>query len=328
MATVTVAGHVCVDLRPGLPGPPRVDPGALLAIGPLSLSVGGVVGNCSRVLSALGDTVVAHGCIGSDDVGRICRSRLERLPGVRADLVETDAPTSYSVVIEPPGHDRAFWHCAGANELFDGRSVPVAEGSLTHLGYPSLLPRLTQSGGDALVHLLERIRTGGAACSLDLAAVPQDCVLSPSQWSRLFARALPLTDVFCPSWDDLAGALSATSRAFTPAAALDVALHALDAGAGIVLVSAGSHGFLVATGPKVRMQLLAERLGIDASAWADFRGWFTPKDARPVEKTLGAGDTLKAAFCHALVHGLPPADAASFANSVVSRHVHGERIAG
>jgi len=51
---VIVGGHLCLDLVPALSGPPVIQPGRLVQVGPLALSAGGCVGNTGLTLASLG----------------------------------------------------------------------------------------------------------------------------------------------------------------------------------------------------------------------------------------------------------------------------------
>ena len=66
-------------------------------------------------------------------------------------IVSDPEVTSYTIVISPPGHDRSFLHCPGANETFTAADVPyeqLAGVRLFHFGYPPLMPRMYADGGE------------------------------------------------------------------------------------------------------------------------------------------------------------------------------------
>src|SRR4029078_13500129 len=91
------------------------------------------------------------------------------------------APTasrrSYSIVISPPGLDRSFLHCPGANETFGAADVPddaLAGARVFHFDYPQIMPRIYADGGAELRDLLARVRAQGTATSLDLCQFDPD----------------------------------------------------------------------------------------------------------------------------------------------------------
>src|SRR5919199_1198759 len=151
MGSAVVAGHVCVDLIPELPVVPPNVPGELVEVGPLGLSAGGCVANTAAGLAALGAEVEAVGDAGDDELGATL-VRMLAARGTRSDQIRLleGRSTSYSVVVQPPGRDRSFWHHVGANAEFDGSAVRLDGADLLHVGYPSLLPRLIADGGAAL----------------------------------------------------------------------------------------------------------------------------------------------------------------------------------
>jgi sugar/nucleoside kinase (ribokinase family) len=68
---VVVAGHICLDLAPALESPPAVEPGRLVAVGPLALSPGGCVSNTGLALAALGVPSQLVADVGTDELGRV-----------------------------------------------------------------------------------------------------------------------------------------------------------------------------------------------------------------------------------------------------------------
>ena len=50
MTTVLVAGHLCIDVTPGLRGMPGLDPGGLVEVGPARVALGGCVANTGLAL--------------------------------------------------------------------------------------------------------------------------------------------------------------------------------------------------------------------------------------------------------------------------------------
>ena len=117
MPDVVVAGHVSFDLFPVLHGPVVLEPGRLVVAGPVRLSTGGVVANTGLALHRLGVDVRLIGRVGADVFGRAVLDALrEQDPALAAHVVVCEGEaTSYTLVFNPPGVDRSFVACAGAN---------------------------------------------------------------------------------------------------------------------------------------------------------------------------------------------------------------------
>jgi sugar/nucleoside kinase (ribokinase family) len=300
MRSAVVAGHVCVDLVPELPGVPGNAPGELLEVGPLRMSAGGCVSNTAGDLAELGADVSAVGDVGDDELGstfvRMLAGRGTRTDGIRRLAGHS---TSYSVVVQPPGHDRSFWHHVGANAGFDGSAVEVAGADVLHVGYPSLLPGLTAAGGAALEALLKRARRAGATTSLDLAVLDPASAAARLDWGALLGRVLPLVDVISPSIDDVRTALGGGDG---PA---DAARRLVGMGAGVALVTAGPAGLHVAGASQDRLAGAGSLLAGRAAAWAGFEA-FAPAHEVRVCTTLGAGDAATAGLLAGMLAGEEP----------------------
>ena len=172
-AEVVVAGHVCLDVIPVLSGPAGLEPGRLLEIGPAEMSTGGAVPNIGLSLHRLGVPVRLMGKVGDDLFGSAVLEALRaRDPELAADMVVGAGEiTSYSIVISPPGVDRSFLHCSGANDTFtadDVRYDELASARLFHFGYPPIMRAMYADGGSELRRMLARARDAGPAISLDM----------------------------------------------------------------------------------------------------------------------------------------------------------------
>ena len=187
------------------------------------------------------------GDAGDDALGALLVELL-RARGAATDQVRLrdGCSTSYSLVFEPGGEDRSFWHHVGANAEFDGTAVDLAGAGLLHVGYPSLLPALIAHGGGPLAALLERAKADGLTTSLDLAVIDPASPAARVDWPALLARVLPLVDVFSPSIDDVRTALHLDAGA-EPAELRDLARRLLDLGPAIVMLTAGPAGLQLGT---------------------------------------------------------------------------------
>lgn len=321
MFRVAVAGHVCVDLTPQLSATAEIRPGHLVDVGSLAIAPGGCVSNTGGALADLGAQVTISSSIGDDHLGSVLRDLLQQR-GVdsRGVLVEQDASTSYSIVIEKPGENRSFWHHVGANADFDGSKVVLDGSDVLHVGYPPLLPALSAGDGHHLVNLFSRARSLGVTTSLDMAVVDPQSAAGAVDWSRFLAAVLPLTDVFSPSIDDLTSALRMDPTIVDPA---ELSQDLVKLGAGIVMLSLGEHGMLLSAAGTDRLMHGGAIVSPLASAWADARVSAPPVPVERIVTTNGAGDAASAGLLLALSLGMDPARALSAAATVAAARVQG-----
>lgn len=327
MASIVVAGHVCLDLTPTLEGAPAVHPGALVEIGPLVATAGGSVANTGGVLVDLGVEVRAHADAGDDALADVLVARLLERGIDGSGIRRAPGATSYSIVLQAPGRDRTFWHHVGGNAAFDGRGVRFAGEALLHVGYPSLLPALARDDGAPLVALFRRARDAGLATSLDLAVVDNPDDSSRSLWRAVLDSVLPETDIVSPSHDDLQSALG-VARPRDDRAVVDAARELVARGAAIAVVSAGARGLALATGADERFARAGAAVAALGPSWRD-RTEFLP--ARPVEaprSTNGAGDAATAGLLAAVLAGAEPREAVARAAETAARLIEGARLNG
>ncbi|PHP53492.1 carbohydrate kinase family protein [Actinomyces ruminis] len=314
---IVFAGHICIDLTPSLDALPPIEPGRLSSVGALGMSLGGAVGNGTRTLAQLGGRPAAVAAIGDDALGDLCEQLL-RAQGVgEVSLARRrDASTSYSLVFQPRGSDRSFWHHTGANEAFDG-AVELPVGGALHIGYPAVLPGLVADDGRPLRTLLRRAREQGMLTSLDTVYCPEDFPLDATGWERFFRAVLPETDLFCPSWEDITSTFSITSPP-TPDAVTTWAERFLAWGARIVLITTGPDGGLLRVGkvPQDRGRFRTEDWDGTNTAFA------APKVARVVT-TNATGDTFKTAFLYRALGGAAPGAAIEFARTATAYRLRG-----
>ena len=327
MRSAVVAGHVCVDLTPELPTLPASRPGELTEVGPMRVSPGGCVANTGGDLTALGATVHVVGDAGDDELGAALVQMLATR-GMRTDQIRRlpGRSTSYSIVLQPPGRDRAFWHHVGANAAFDGSDVDLSGAGLLHVGYPSLLPALTASGGVALEALLTRARAAGVTTSLDLAVLDPASPAAALDWPALLARVLPLVDVLTPSIDDVRTALHLDADP-GPAGLLELARRLVGMGAGIVMLTAGPAGLALSTADAARLAAAGALLADPGrqDEWSA-QEHFTPTLPVEVRTTLGAGDAATAGLLYGLLADLDPVAALQLAAQTAATRVSGEPI--
>lgn len=214
-ADIVIAGHICLDVIPAIQGNQQgiglgelLLPGKLVEIGPAVLSTGGAVSNTGLALHRLGFPVKLMGKIGDDPFGELIMKILKGHGEALAEgmIVAPGESSSYSIVISPPGIDRIFLHCTGANDTFasgDVTAESLQNAKLFHFGYPPLMRRMFEDGGAELERLLSKVKAQGLTVSLDLARPDPESPAGQADWQAILERALPYVDVFLPSFEEI-----------------------------------------------------------------------------------------------------------------------------
>ena len=332
-----VAGHLCLDILPSLEHLPRgqfsaiFQPGRLVQVGAARFATGGAVSNTGLALHRLGVPTWLVAKVGDDPFGQIVRAIIAGRDVRLTEGIVTDpaAMTSYSVIINPPGVDRIFLHCPGANDAFGPADVPdhlLARAVLFHFGYPPIMRRMYERGGVALVDLLRRARASGATTSLDLSFPDPSSDSGRADWRAILAAALPYADLFLPSVEELLFMLRRDSyeqlsargdlvAQLTPDLLSAVSAELLELGAKIVVIKLGDRGLYLRTGGLASIEALGRARPTDWAAWAGRELW-APCFRADVAGTTGAGDTTIAGFLNALLRGLNPYDTVTAAVAV------------
>ena len=314
---IVVAGHICLDVIPTFPEhtgkfETLLVPGKLVNVDPAVIATGGTVSNTGLTLHRLGIPTTLMGKIGKDAFGEAVlhylRTHADSLTG--GMILADDEPTSYSIVISPPGVDRIFLHCPGANDSFCADDVDMAtlEGTkLFHFGYPPLMRQMYLNEGAESLRLLQRVKNGGITTSLDMAYPDPDSEAGQVDWERVLGKVLPYVDVFLPSFDEILFMLDrprfqAYQENEESALAIDAELlsvltgRLLDMGAAIVGLKLGSQGFYLRTTPSVeRLRRMGANTPPDLSGWIG-RELLAPCFQANLVGTTGAGDCTIAGF--------------------------------
>ena len=324
---VIVAGHICIDITPEMPGHSVKEagdflvPGKLVSVGNADIHTGGVVANTGLAMKFLGADVSLLGKIGDDSFGSMIESITGEHGASEGLIKKTGESTSYSIVLAIPGVDRIFLHNPGANDTFSSDDIPgdaLKDTALFHFGYPPIMKRMYENDGEELVRIMKMAKEAGTATSLDLAAVDPGSGSGKADWEKILLRVLPYTDIFVPSIEELGYMLDrnmykrvrekAGNKDFTEALSLKddilpLAEKCLSAGAGIVLLKCGAPGMYYCTAGEERLKEISLRIGIDIKEWADKKGF--EKSFRPdrILSGTGAGDTSVAAFLTAMLNG-------------------------
>jgi len=337
MLDVVAAGHMCLDIIPqidaeSLESGSFLTPGRITEVGRAVLSGGGSVSNTGLALNRLGASVRLVGRVGDDTIGEITR-RILGAPDSR--LVEhvriaTGEPSSYTIVLAPPGIDRTFLTSPGPNSSFGPEDVDaslLSGARIFHLGYPPLLSKMYADGGSAMVELMRRAHASGATTSLDMSMPDPSRPGGQADWRAILARTLPHVDIFAPSVEELLyclnrdrfDTLSASSRGGSMIDLLqvqdivDLAQTTLSLGASIVLIKLGHRGSYLRTG--ALGSVIGWGAPADRTAWQHRELW-SPAFRVQVVGTTGAGDATVAAFLLAILRGQSPVEAVNSACAV------------
>ncbi|MFP4105993.1 MAG: carbohydrate kinase family protein [Phycisphaerae bacterium] len=320
-----VAGHICLDVTPEIPSGGRsiseiFRPGTLVQIGSPTVSTGGPVSNTGLPLRRLGVNVKLMGKCGDDMFGRAIVDCVRReAPGAEAGMIVVPGEqTSYTVVVAPPGIDRIFLHCTGANDTFDSSDIDldvVRDARLFHFGYPPLMARTYANEGEQLEKIFAEVKDAGATTSLDCAYPDPSGPAGQADWDKIFARTLKHVDIFTPSVEELTLMLEPMEfQRLMAEAGEDEMLKVIDGqllrkladrcirnGAGVVLIKCGYLGSYVRTaGPERLEKFGAAKVG-DIENWAN-RELFEPSyKVDTIVSATGAGDCAIAAFLAAFL---------------------------
>jgi sugar/nucleoside kinase (ribokinase family) len=209
---VIVAGHVCVDIIPAFgeqvaPLDTLLRPGHLTIVGPALISTGGAVSNTGLALHRLGIPVRLMGKIGQDLFGEAILSVFRSHSPALADgmLISPGEDSSYTLVINPPGVDRIFIHCPGANDTFGASDVPIEEvrqARIFHFGYPSLMRRMHVDDGVELSQLMANVKAAGVITSLDMSLPDPGSSAGRADWQLTLERTLPYVDLYVPNLEE------------------------------------------------------------------------------------------------------------------------------
>ena len=300
MAEIVVAGHLCLDIIPTFPPGSSGDvvrPGRAIDMEPAVLATGGVA-NTGLALHRLGIETQLAMKIGDDRFGSLVLDLLRAQGPHLADgiIVGPGEATSYSVILSPPGVDRTFLHCPGANHSFRAADMPQLAGRMFHFGYPTAMRSMYEAGGAELGRVFDRAKAAGMITSLDLCWPDQSA--AQQDWRAIFAAVLPKVDVFLPSIEEVVFLLE--KRPITLADVnrkllQDLSGRLLDFGSKVVVLKLGDRGLYLRTAKQTPF----------GPAWSGVE-MHQPCFEVNVVGTTGAGDCTIAGFLTGLLKGLSP----------------------
>jgi len=338
--SVVVAGHICLDVIPNLDQLPKgqfgvlFQPGHLISAGPALFCTGGTVSNTGLTLFRLGVPTRLAGKIGNDPFGKIVRGLVERFdPGLSRALIEDPAaPTSYTIIISPPGVDRIFLHCPGANDWFLASDIDlelVRQSTLFHFGYPPLMRSMHVANGHELTEVFRRAKSTGVTTSLDMAFPDPSSEAGKADWSLILQSVLPFVDIFFPSFEEILFMLHRDIYAamlndapdgdvlalVTPDLLYDLSSEMIEMGARIVMIKLGNRGVYLCTSSEDRLQDIGRAAPANLAVWANQELW-APCYRVNVVGTTGSGDATIAGFISGLLRGYSPVDTVNAAVAV------------
>lgn len=331
---ITVAGHICLDIIPellvGTNAANVFCPGTLRTVGPATLSTGGVVSNTGLSLYQMGFQVQMAGKVGDDPLGATILEILRQKDAQLAAgmIIAPGQNSSYTVVLNPPGIDRAFLHCPGVNDTFTADEMDtdqIAAGRILHFGYPPLMRGIYSDGGQKLARKFAEIQQRGLLTALDMANPDPLGESGKVDWVNWLKTVLPSVDVFLPSFDEVLLMVDKPrydelcACQINPASASNLeeierlARLLISYGAKIVALKLGDQGLYLRTAED--LSVLQLRLKWADFSWKDWRNVreYTPCYKVPVVGTTGSGDATVAGFLGALLKGLDPKSAVNAA---------------
>lgn len=351
---IAVAGHICLDIIPRFATPLRsvagaiapaslgsasgekksadstpsvpnsgttLIPGTLTEVAGVLLATGGAVSNTGIALHRLGLDISLIAKVGDDDFGLTIQNIMGRQADALADgiIVSEGEETSHTIVINPPGTDRLFLHCPGANHTFCADDIPMEKlkgVELFHFGYPTLMRRMFQNNGSEMKTLFERVHEAGSLTSLDMTCVDPNSEAGQVDWFQWLENVLPSVDLFLPSIDEILFMVNRPKyedlsqkfpgdmlRGIDRTLVEETAQMLIDLGVSVVVIKLGNQGLYLRTSQTVP--------GRDAT-WSNV-SLFMPCLETDVVGTTGAGDCTIAGFLAGFASGANPADAATFA---------------
>ena len=334
-----VAGHICLDIFPGLDHLPEgglakvLQEMHLLHVGPAVLATGGPVPNTGLALHRLGIPTHLTAKVGADFFGQAVRDLVagdapELVEGVRIDPWTS---TAYTIIFSAPGMDRIFLAHTGASDTYGVEDIDyalVSQADLFHFGYPPVMKRMYENGGLELKEVFRRAKeassSGRLLTSLDMTFPDPAMPGGKANWWLILQCSLPEVDIFLPSFEELLFMLDRSKyEALQAAGGIQEGigpelLHRLSGellkmGVKLVVIKLGESGLYLRTAASEVMEKLAGSL--DAGAWADKEMW-APCFKVNVLGTTGAGDATIAGFLSGLLRGLSPAETMTMAVAV------------
>jgi sugar/nucleoside kinase (ribokinase family) len=242
----------------------------------IRITPAGPAGGTAITLAKLGAPVRGAGAIGTDELGDVLLTLLDRF-GVDTSLLvrRPGIQTSSSVLPIRPDGSRPAFHVVGANATYSSADAPreaISEAGFLHLGAPEFM------GGEEAAKILSFARECGVVTSADILA-PGDQAAAILDW---IAPAFEHLDYLLPNDEQVLGLTGAQDLR-------DGCRALLERGVGCVVATSGPGGAIV-----------VDRDGSER----------VPAFATEVVDTTGCGDAFSAGFLRGLALGRSRPDAA------------------
>ncbi len=326
---IIAAGHICIDIAPIFAEGKGNDitkilmPGKLVEVDAADIHTGGSVANTGLAMKKLGADVSLMGKVGDDEFGRMILGILENYQASEGMIIDKDSSTSYSVVVAIPGIDRIFLHNPGANNTFTKEDLNfelIKEAGLFHFGYPTIMQKMYEDGGDELAGIFKAVKDCGCMTSLDMSAVDENTKAGKVDWYTILEKTLPHVDFFLPSVEEICYMLDkekydalqkrANGGDITEVLSVEedvvpLAEKILAMGCKFAMIKCGAKGFYYQIKDAEAFALLEEVSGLDFSSFAGKAGFEKSYVPKAVISGTGAGDTTIAAFLTAMCKGYP-----------------------
>lgn len=321
---IIVAGHICLDLCPAFESHQAQSintlfrPGRLINVNDITIATGGPVSNTGFAMSRMGLHVLPVAKIGDDFFGTLISDIANRETGRRIPQ-QAGVRSSYSIVLSPPDIDRIILHDAAGNNTFCADDIDYSEvkkAGFFHFGYPPLIKRTYENGGEELAHIFSLAKAQGAVTSLDMSLPDTESESGHVDWQTVLNKTLPYVDLFLPSVEEALFMLDHNEyeRVLNQIMDDDFTRHLdftkirelgsiiLDMGAKLALIKCGTHGIYIRTSERMSQ--------IGKKDWADVELFQPTYHVENFKSALGGGDTTIAGFLAALIRGYSLMDCA------------------
>ena len=314
---IVSAGYICLDITPVFEESKDVEiaqifqPGKMINVGSAKMSAGGSVSNTGLGFQYFGNDVTVIAKTGNDYFGKLISNIVEQYNVKNKITSSEQCDTAYTIVMAPPGIDRMFFHCPGANDLFSCDDIDfeeVKEADLFHFGYPTIMKRMYQNP-EELVEIFKKAKEAGAQTSLDLAAVEEGSEGAMADWKAISQKLLPYVDYFVPSAEELCALIDRPRyKEWMQRAAGGDVMEVLDWEKDIrpladQLIQWGSKNVLIKCGTPGMYLRTAKQ---EKAEWSEKEFFEKSYKAERVCSATGAGDVSIAAFLTAVLNGYEP----------------------
>jgi sugar/nucleoside kinase (ribokinase family) len=325
---VMVAGTLCFDVIPRIPrtGARTIGdilrPGKLVHVEQAAMSTGGPVSNTGIALQKLGKSVCFCARVADDEFGRLTQERLRGRGEIGGIRVIPGAVSSYTVAIAPPGIDRIFLHCPGANDDLCGDDIQpelIRRCRHFHLGCPPQMRRLYENDGAELARVFRIAREAGATTSCDMSLPDPSTPAGKAPWSRILEAVLPSVDIYLPSAEETLYMLEkdrflAMKQEHADADLIDFLAvedyvrltdKLLSMGPKMVGIKSGHRGYFFRSGPVAAFDAMGAARPGNPANWACRQLWCPAFLCDEIASATGSGDSSIAGFLKAFLDGLP-----------------------